>query len=112
MFWRGSGDAVCACQRILENAEHGRFEREDHEQNRDKAEKTKGKTGSLANACFAVKLPRFIDIGNGRAEKKDGDVEPVGRFADRAVVGVKKNGDKEKPQKDAAPLDAPEICAL
>ena len=44
--------------------------------------------------------------------KEDTDIEPIGRFADGTVIGVKQHGNQRKPQKHAAQLDAPKIRAL
>ena len=59
-----------------------------------------------------MKEPRFVDIGDRGRNKENCNVKPIGGSADHAVIGVKKNGDQDHPEEDAAELHAPKIFAL
>lgn len=56
--------------------------------------------------------PCFIDIRHSSRNKKDRDIDPIGRFSYHAIVGVKENGDQHKSEEDSAELDAPKIFAI
>lgn len=55
---------------------------------------------------------RFVNIGNCRRNKEDGDVDPIGRFSDSTVIGVKKNGYQYQSDQNSPKLYAPEIFLL
>ena len=40
-------------------------------------------------------------------KKEDHDIDPVGRFAEDAVIGIKKHGNEQEPQKDTSQFYAP-----
>ena len=65
-----------------------------------------------AGGVIFIELFGFIKIRNCRRNKEDSDVQPVGRFADGTVVGIKNDGDQDLPKKNAPKFDAPEICAI
>lgn len=59
-----------------------------------------------------VELSRFVEIGNSRREKENGDVDPVGRFADHTVIGVEQDRDQKLAEKDPTELYTPKIFAI
>ena len=64
------------------------------------------------NDRFAVKQAGFRDIRDRRRDEEDRDIDPVGRFSDGAVIGVKQDGDQGESEEDAAKLDAPKVRAV
>ena len=61
---------------------------------------------------FCEKQPCLVKIRDRGGNKENGNVEPIGRFTNHAVVGVEEYGDHKEPQKDSAKLYAPKIRAL
>ena len=85
-------NAVCPRQRILENSD---FWSEKGEQNEKRGERAQGDDGDrrrTAGERFGGKQIAFVEIGDGGGDEENGDVDPIGGFADDAVVGVEKHG--------------------
>ena len=59
-----------------------------------------------------VEFSRFAEIGNCGGNEENGDVDPVGRFADHSVVGIEDDGDKDDPKQNPAELDTPKIIPV
>ena len=57
--------------------------------------------GSATQLGTVVKTG-FIKIGNGGANKEDGNVDPIGGFSYDAVVGVKQRWNEDQSQKNTA----------
>ena len=104
--------SVGAAQRISKKSEVGGHEREENKQNGEYTKQSDRKLLAFASHRFVVELSGLIDICNGGANKENRNVEPIGRFADRTVIGVENNRDQYKPQKDTAKLDAPKILSV
>lgn len=66
----------------------------------------------LAGGGILIETARFKEKRNKSGEEEDGNIHPIGRSADRAVVGIKKHGNERKPKSDAARLDAKEVLAF
>jgi len=90
----------------------GRQEGEKDEQRGEHRERHERSRRGFAAHALRVKEPCLVDIGDGGAHKENGDIEPIGRRADDAVVEIKEQGNEKKPRQDAAPLDAPEVLAV
>ena len=105
-------NSVCPSQRILENSDFWSEEGEKHKEQGDQAQNCHGNFRRSAGELLCGEEPRFIEIGDGGGDEEDGDVDPIGRFSDDAVVGVEKYGDQRKPQQNSAKLDAPKIRSV
>ena len=88
------------------------MEGKDHKEKREHTEQEQGTHRAFASGRLMVELPRFIEIGNRRGHKENCDVEPVGRFSNCTVVGVKNDGNEHKTEQRATQLDAPKILAV
>ena len=102
-------NTVSACQGISEQFELGCSEREDHEHSRDSKKQCKSRPRGSARGTATVKLTRFIGESDSGGDEEDSDIDPVGRFADNAVIGIEKNGYCAEPQERSAKLHAPEF---
>ena len=100
-----------ARQRISENADTGCDKGEKDKEQGDGAKCANCKFFGSATNDFGVKKSCFIEICDGGRDEKNDDVDPIGGFPDRAVVGVEEDRNERKPQKDAAKLDAPKVRA-
>ena len=81
-------DAVGTYQRIPENAELRGSERENDEQKSNDAKQGSGKCGFGAGGCSFSEPSCFTEIHSGGGYEENGNVDPVRRFADYAVIGV------------------------
>ena len=104
--------SVGSCNRVGKNTDGGRFERKEYKEQGNDAECCEspffcpaGRVSSTVGLCL-------VPICNRRRNEENDDVDPIGRFADDTVVGVKENWDQCQPQKNAAQLDAPKIRAV
>ena len=105
--------AVFPCQRISEDADLGGGKGEDDEEERYHRKHGDALPGwGFAGLVIGVKASRFINIRRGSGDEEDRDIDPIGRFADHTVIGVKEKRDQRKPQEDAAQFDAPKILAV
>ena len=98
--------AIRARQWILENTDFGCFEGEHHEENGDDAEQGNRELWMVTRDLSLVELTSLVKIRNRRRDKKDRNVDPIGRSADCSVVGVKNDGDQHKSEKDSTKLYA------
>ena len=88
-----------------------RFEREDDKQCGNQTQQDNRK--AFAIACrLAVVFSCFVNISDRRRNKEDGNVDPIGRFSDDAVVGVKQNGNEDQSSQNAFSLYAPKISLI
>ena len=101
-----------SCDWISENADTGCYKGEKDKEQGDGAKCTNCKFFGSATNGFRVEQTRFIEICDGGRDEKNDDVDPIGGFPDRAVVGVEEDRNERKPQKDAAQLDAPKVRAV
>ena len=86
----------------MKYAEFGRFEGEEHEEGGEQEQKGEGESGVRASDSSFHEKARFKEVGDGGREKENGDVEPIGRGADNAVIGVKEGGDQHKAKEGAS----------
>ena len=104
--------AEAAVDRIPDYADLRRAEGEKDEQQRKDPKENLRYFGRAAAQCLGVKTSRFVQVCSGGGNEKYSDIDPVRRAADHAVVGVKKDGNEGKSQKDATQLDPPKILVL
>jgi len=100
---------VSSRQGVLKNTDLGGQKGEDHEQKRNGAQNADGDFGITATCLFFLKVLGLIKIGDRRRDEENGNVDPIGRSSNDAVVGVEDDGDQNLPQKDSAELDTPKI---
>lgn len=81
--------SVSARQRILENAELGCFEGEDNEEYGNRAKGDQSGFLRPVWGLFGVEEPQLVKVHDRGTDKENGNVEPIGRPADHAVIGVK-----------------------
>ena len=71
-----------------------------------------GDKATFFAAFGAIKPSAFGKVGNPCRDKKDADIDKIGRFAEDTVIGVKYNGDKDKSQGNTFQFDTPEIFTI
>ena len=105
-------DSVGVGQRVLENAdlEGGEGEHK-KEQGKDTKDGNRPFLRSARKLIF-VKESRFIQVRDCCGNKKDGDVQPIGRPSDPSVIGVEDHGDQDDPSKDPSQLYTPKIFPI
>ena len=70
--------AVCASQRILENADLGCAEGEQDKEQSDHAKHGNCELGRFAGLLWAVQLKCFVNIDGGGRNEENGNVDPIG----------------------------------
>ncbi len=80
-----------------------------HKHQRNQADRGEGEPRMPTTQTFRSKQVCHQKMSNRRRHEKDGDIDPVGRWADCAVVGVKQYGNQSKPNHDPHKLHIPEI---
>ncbi len=104
--------SVVSCQGVFENPDFGSEKGEHNKANCNGTKASDCQFGAFAGYTLFFKESRFRDIRNRRRNKKDGNVDPIGGFANGTVVGVKKNRNQTKSQKNPTQLYAPKIGSL
>ena len=99
-------------QRITEDAEIGRREGDYKEEKRERHQCRKSELSPISPHPCVAKQAVFVKIGAGGGDEENGNIHPIGRFADDPVVGVEKDRNECKPKQNAAQLHAPKIAAV
>ena len=86
----------------MKYAECGCFKGEEYEEGGDQEQQGEGESRVRASGSSFYKKACFKEVGDGGREKENGDVEPIWRGADDAVIGVKEGGDQQKAKEDAS----------
>ena len=89
-------------QRILENADLGGEKGEKCKAEGDCKKDEDGRFGGFTLDAFFLKALRFIEIGDGGGDEKDGNIDPIRGSSDDAVVGVKDYGNQKNAKEDPA----------
>ena len=103
------GNAVALRDRIAKNTDLGWEKGENHEERGNDTKCCHGKCRMVANGVLTVHLPCFIQKSRRGAHEKDGDIEPIGRFADGAVVGIIKDGNQHDAEHNSPHFNTPKI---
>ena len=96
-------------QWIYENAEAWSAKCEENEKQGNHAKHGDRRPWRAASEAFFLQEAQFVKICDHGRDKEDGDVEPIGGFADSAVVGIKKDGNQNLPKKDGSQSDAGKV---
>ena len=103
---------VRTCQGILKNTDLRCDKGKYHKEYGQHTKRCDGQFGGPTSYFVSVKETSFVYIGNGGTDKENGDVEPIGGFADHAVIGVKDDGYQSNSHKSSSELDTPKNFAI
>ena len=80
-----------------------------YEQHTYQADYSKCKPRALAWQPISLECPPLQEKDQQSGDVKDGNVEPIRRLSEHAVIGVKQHRDQHKSQQDFRQFDAPVV---
>lgn len=101
--------SVFQCHRAEEEGDVGRQEGEYHEEAAENHQCEESKLRAGKEGGVFLKKGVFKREGDRRRYKEKGDIKPIGRPAEATVIGVKENGNQDKPKKRSEKLYPPKI---
>ena len=107
-LWALHLQSGCARDRIPEQWDLGRCEGEHDEQYTDEADDGEGELWGFAMAIL-LEGPPLEEKDQSCGDVEDGNVDPVRRFTEHAIVGIKQHRDQGQPQQNLSQLDAPVV---
>ena len=81
-------------------------------QHPDEAKHRKCQSWEALLPRIAIQPPCFGEIRNCRRDKKDCNVDPIGRGADHPIVGVEKHRNENQAKENSAKLHTPKIRSV
>ena len=102
---------ISARQRVLEQRNVWRHKGEYYKQCADYKHCTKAKCRESASSAAMLKEMGFQKKYSRCRNEKEGNIQPIGRFAHSPVVGIKKNGYQKKTCNGTAKLYTPKAFA-
>ena len=87
-------------ERIPENADFRCEKRKYHKKQSDQTKNYERCFVSAATRFMRIKKSCFKDIYDRGGKKENSDIQPIRRFADDAVIGVKKDRNQGDPEKN------------
>ena len=105
-------NAVTPRQGIAEQPKLGRLKGEHRKKQSQKAKHCHRRPRPSTRGIAPPEEAPLVKVDRRRRDEKDRDVEPIGGFADNAVVGIEDHGNEQEPKQDPTQLDAREILAV
>ena len=101
----------CTRERI---PEQGKLRRSEGEHGKQHAEEADDGEGELWGFAMAIPFegPPFEEKGQSSGDVEDGNVDPVRRFTEHAIIGVEQYRDQGQPQQNLSQFDAPVVFLI
>ena len=103
---------IASCHRILEEGDLWDVECQKGENNTNHANYDERYSGRQATAVFSLEQLIFHSQCNTSRKEKDGDIQPIYRYAKDTGIGIIKHGNKRQPKQNPCQLNTPELFVI